>query len=395
MNIILFDSNVCERLFPITYTRPVGEIRIGAFTIREKWLSVCNTQVSILTRPYLSKKFPAIFDSENTYINGSVFPIPPLLEAIEKLKHDEVIISGNQIIAFKAGKINYDQIDTICDKYHKIEFPIEIPRLTRTWETIYYLNHAITLDLKYLFNKTKNDLLPEHVRVVSPENIRTGNNVVLENCILNASQGAIYIDDDAVIMDGAIIRGPVYIGKKSIVKMGAKIYGPFACGEQCRIGGEITDSVIQSFSNKGHDGFLGHSYLGEWCNLGADTNISNLKNNYDKIKLWDHVSQRFEQTGMQFLGLIMGDHSKTAINTMINSGTVMGVSCNIYGSDFPKNYIPSFTHGRIKKLEELPLSQSFKTAESVMKRRNKAFDETEKEILTFVFEQTKSSRKYI
>jgi UDP-N-acetylglucosamine diphosphorylase/glucosamine-1-phosphate N-acetyltransferase len=223
--------------------------------------------------------------------------------------------------------------------------------------------------------------LPGHVIAYNPSNIRIGENVKLEHCILNASHGAIVIDNDTEVMDGAMLRGPVYIGKHSVVKMAAKIYGPFSCGEECRIGGEVSDSVFQSYSNKGHDGFLGHSYIGEWCNLGADTNVSNLKNAYQPVRLWNYASKRFVHTGLQFLGLIMGDHSKTGINTMINSGTVVGVACNLFGAGFPRNFIPSFVEGGAQGFKPFPLIQVLKMAQLMMARRKIDFTTEEKQII--------------
>ncbi|MGB1307109.1 MAG: glucose-1-phosphate thymidylyltransferase, partial [Flavobacteriales bacterium] len=215
----------------------------------------------------------------------------------------------------------------------------------------------------------------------------------VEHAILNASTGPIYVGKDAEIMEGSIVRGPLAMCENSVLKMGAKIYGATTLGPYCKVGGEVNNSVLLGYSNKGHDGFLGNSVLGEWCNLGADTNNSNLKNNYAEVKLWSYQSERFVNTGLQFCGLIMGDHSKCGINTMFNTGTVVGVSANVFGAGFPRNFVSSFSWGGSAGYMTYRLNKVFEVAEKVMQRRAIEFNQVEKDILTEVFELTKSYRK--
>ena len=215
----------------------------------------------------------------------------------------------------------------------------------------------------------------------------------IEGAILNVQTGPIYIDKEATVMEGSLVRGGLYLGQGSTLKMGCKIYGATSIGPKCKIGGEVGNSVFLGNSNKGHEGYLGNSVLGEWCNLGADTNSSNLKNNYAPVRVWDYDSRRFADSGQQFCGLIMGDHSKSGINTMFNTGTVVGVSCNVFGGDFPRKFIPSFSWGNSKGFETYKLNKAFETAERVMKRRNRVLDETERTILEQVFADSSIYRK--
>ncbi|MGQ3015625.1 MAG: glucose-1-phosphate thymidylyltransferase, partial [Flavobacteriales bacterium] len=211
---------------------------------------------------------------------------------------------------------------------------------------------------------------------------------VIEGAIINVSKGPVFIDRDAEIMEGSMVRGPFYLGEHSQLKMGAKIYGACAFGPHVKVGGEVNNSVIFGYSSKAHDGFLGNSVLGEWCNLGADTNNSNLKNNYAQVKLWSYVKEGFVNTGLQFCGLIMADHSKCGINTMFNTGTVVGVSANIFGAGFPRNFLPSFSWGGPQGMQEYQVKQAVQTAELVFARRGMVFDDTEKELFAEIFAQT-------
>ncbi len=229
--------------------------------------------------------------------------------------------------------------------------------------------------------------------VYAPENIFIEEGVYIRAAILNAENGPIYLGKNSIVQEGAIIRGAFAMGEGSHVNMGAKMRGDISLGPYCKVGGEVSNSVVFGYSNKAHDGFLGNSVLGEWCNLGADTNTSNLKNNYDSPKLWNHAYNDFEKTGIQFCGLMMGDHSKAGINTMFNTGTVVDVSTNIFGSGFPSNYIPSFAWGGGEQYEEYELPKALETAERVMARRNVPFTPMDKEILSHIFELSAYRRK--
>ena len=240
----------------------------------------------------------------------------------------------------------------------------------------------------------KSQPIPAGVNTVNQENIFLEEGAKLTFCTLNASTGPIYIGKDAEIMEGCIVRGALAMCDNSVLKLGAKIYGATTIGPHSKVGGEVNNSVLMGYSNKGHDGFLGNSVLGEWCNLGADTNNSNLKNNYAEVRLWDYNTGRFAKTGLQFCGLMMGDHSKCGINTMFNTGTVVGVSANIFGSGFPRNFIPSFSWGGASGFTVYKTNKVFEVANEVMKRRKISFDDIEKRILENVYELTKQYRNY-
>ena len=339
-------------------------------TVIEKWETYLGTSCSVLVPKFLSEKYPAEYSTRNLYVNASVLPRKELVEEILALKTDQKLVIENQIVAFHSGKVHWEELDQGVEILMPVESKIDIVALKNTW-----------------------DIVPLFATAIESEKIRVGNNVKLGACILNASDGEIIIDDDAEIMDGAMVKGPVYLGKHSCIKMGAKLYGPVAIGQHCKVGGEVSNAVFQAYSNKGHDGFLGHSYLGEWCNLGADTNTSNLKNNYDPVRLWNYSSGCFDRTGMQFLGLIMGDHSKTGINTMLNTGTVIGVACNVYGGGFLKNFVPDFCIGSSHRLDVFPLKKVYAMANAMMARRKMTFTDTDKEILKAVFNMTIRYRK--
>jgi UDP-N-acetylglucosamine diphosphorylase/glucosamine-1-phosphate N-acetyltransferase len=392
MNIILFDQPGRLSLFPIVATRPVANIRAGMLTMAEKWASQLKAQVSMLVPAYLAVKFSAKFDVENLYINAAVLPDKALLDDIKVLEKGVLLENNGRPLAFWGPQIDWESLPSFILGLKIKTVQYELLALENTWDVIVHLEQFLKDDFQHLDDRFTTAALSSWVTAIVPEQIFAGSKVKIGACILNASEGPIVIDDEAEIMDGAMVKGPVYIGKHSCVKMGAKIYGPVSIGEHCRLGGEVSDVIFQAYSNKGHDGFLGHSYLGEWCNLGADTNVSNLKNNYDKVRMWNYQTRGFDHTGLQFLGLVMGDHGKTGINAMINSGTVMGVAANIHGSGFPRNFIPDFETGSTRKMEVFQLPQVFKMAEAMMDRRQLVLNEADRQILASLFELTESYR---
>jgi UDP-N-acetylglucosamine diphosphorylase/glucosamine-1-phosphate N-acetyltransferase len=230
--------------------------------------------------------------------------------------------------------------------------------------------------------------------VMAPEKVFLEEGAIVECAVLNGSSGPIYIAKDAEIMEGSLVRGPFSLGEHSQLKLGAKIYGPTTIGPHCKVGGEVNNCVIFGYSNKAHDGFIGNSVIGEWCNLGADTNTSNLKNNYAEVKLWNYPAEKYLKTGMQFCGTIMGDHSKCGINTMFNTGTVIGVSANIFGAGYPRNFIPDFSWGGAQGFETFSIAKSFEVAKIVFSRRGLVFDEIEQDILVYVFNETQKFRTW-
>jgi UDP-N-acetylglucosamine diphosphorylase/glucosamine-1-phosphate N-acetyltransferase len=388
MNLILFDDNRRNHLLPFTYTRPIADLRIGILTIREKWEKLSDDKASFLTQDYLQTKFPTHKETSNLLIAGSILPDKDLLQAIRNLKEGQMLVSGDAPIAAHddSGSLSVHpsdyQIVTYSAKFHQIK---------NTWDIFSLNGIALEWDFNLITSGRKSAAIPEGNTVI-------GDRIFLEegakvSCsILNTSTGPIYIGKNAEVWEGSIIRGAFALCEEASVKLGAKIYGPTTVGPHSRVGGEISNCVIQGYSNKGHDGFLGNSVLGEWCNLGADTNNSNLKNNYASVKLWDYADQQMVNTGLQFCGLMMGDHSKCGINTMFNTGTVVGVSANIYGAGFPPNFIPSFSWGGAGSMTEYRFDQAAETATRMMERRHVDFDATEREILQHVFDSTAGER---
>ena len=389
MNYILFDGAVRNSLLPLTYTKPVADLRIGILTIREKWETYLGFTTTTLTEDYLEEKFPMVEMEQNVMINASFLPTLYLAEKIMELKENQAIFKDEEVIAF----FTTDSQETVdFDNYEQIEFESEVLQIKNTWDLFSLNDIALKADFELITEGRKSQPIPEGVRFINKENIFIEEGAEILFSILNASKGPIYIGQDALVMEGSLIRGPFAMGEHSVVKMGAKIYGATTIGPYCTIGGEVNNSILSGYSNKGHDGFLGNSVLGEWCNIGADSNNSNLKNNYSEVRLWNYETENFAKTGLQFCGLIMGDHSKCAINTMFNTGTVVGVSANIYGSNFPRNFIPSFSWGGAAGLSTYKLDKVNETASLVMKRRNVDFDEKEKRILEYVFDITEKYR---
>ncbi|MEK9996888.1 MAG: GlmU family protein [Cryomorphaceae bacterium] len=374
MKIQLVDGKHRSHLLPLTYTRPVAELRCGIITIAEKYTKRGH-EIGYGTEAYLNVKYPSI--EAEVLVSGSVCPTDAFLEAVAGLSSGQALIQGDELLAFKGEKWEDEPSEII-------PFSGALNLITRPWDI--WSKNASELNLDF-------DLLTKD-RFSAPidaTNTVIGDKVFLEEgakataSILNATSGPIYLAKNAEIMEGCIVRGGLALGESSALKMGAKIYGATTLGPHCKVGGEVNNSVIIGYSNKGHDGFLGNSALGEWCNLGADTNNSNLKNNYDEVKAWSYVDGRFAKTGQQFCGLIMGDHSKSGINTMFNTGTVVGVSANVYGAGFPRNFIASFTWGGPQGTMEYRIDKALDTADRMMKRRGLEVDEVEKAILEQVY----------
>jgi len=391
MNYILFDGTHRNSLLPFTYTRPVADIRIGILTIREKWEKYLGNTTTTVTEEYLEKKYPMVEMEQNIMINASFLPTQKIVDQIQNLTKNQAIFKDDEIVAFYTTdtqkEVNFDdyEISSCNDNFIQIK---------NTWDIFSLNGIAIQADFELLTNNKKSQKIPKTVHCINKENIFLEEGAKVEIAILNASKGPIYIGKDAEIMEGSMIRGPFALCNGSVLKMGAKIYGPTTVGPHCKVGGEVNNSVFFEHSNKGHDGFLGNSVIGEWCNLGADTNNSNLKNNYAEVKLWNYDAERFTKTGLQFCGLIMGDHSKCGINTMFNTGTVIGVSANIFGGNFPRNFIPSFSWGGSAGFTTYQMNKVKEVAEIVMKRRNLEFNEIEQAILNHIFEITQKYRNY-
>jgi UDP-N-acetylglucosamine diphosphorylase/glucosamine-1-phosphate N-acetyltransferase len=387
MNYILFDeSNVRTSLMPLTFMRPVCDIRIGILTIREKWEKRLNAKTSSLTDNYLSRKYPILKEDTNVLINGSVCPTDEIIELVKKLGPSQTIISGETIIALHMTAEELDNPgDPATEGIEEIEVKEHPLQVSHTWEIFSKNDIAIRDDFDFLTKGRKS-------HPINKTNVVLGDNpIFLEkgakvNCaVLNTTHGPVYIGAGAEIMEGSMIRGPMAICDHAQVKMLAKLYGPITIGPYSRVGGEVNNSVIFGYSNKAHDGFLGHSVIAEWCNLGAGTDTSNLKNTYDCVRLWSYSKQTFINTHLQFCGLIMGDHSKSGIGTMFNTGTVVGVNTNVFGSGFQRNFIPSFTLGGTTGYTSYKLEKGLEVATEVFKRRGLEFDEIERALLSDVY----------
>ncbi len=385
MNYILFDSVAARRkLLPFTYTRPVAEIRVGILTIADKWRKHLNSDISYLTEEYLSTKFSVKFEDQNLYISGNLCPNSQLLKAIKGLKLNQKLVKEGVLLASLEGETECKSIGENCEE---VEFGGDATLITQNWHIFKQNGAEIRADYTLITKGRKSQPISDpYTRIYNKENIFIEEGADIKDATLNAENGPIYIGKNATIEEGAIIRGPFAICHNSTVNTNARMRGDITIGPWSKVGGEVSNSVIFGFSNKGHDGFLGNSVVGEWCNIGADTNTSNLKNNYDLIKVWDYDKGGFLNTGEQFCGLMMGDHSKCGINTMFNTGTVVGVASNIFGAGFPRTFIPSFAWGGPAGFTTFKLPKVFEMAHVAMKRRHGDFNEIEKEILATVFE---------
>jgi len=391
MNYILFDGTVRDNLLPFTFTRPVADIRVGILTIREKWEKYLGYTTTTITEEYLSEKFPMVEMEENVLINASFLPNQKLIDLVQDLKVNEAIFQGDEVIAFFT---NESQEEVDFSTYKQIEFDDDLIQIVHTWDIFSRNGEALQADFDFITEGRKSAPIPKSNTLIHPERIFMEEGAQVEHSILNATDGPIYLGKNSQIWEGNLIRGAFALCENAVVKMGAKIYGATTIGPYGKVCGEISNSVIFGYSSKGHEGYLGNAVLGEWCNIGADSNNSNLKNNYAKVRLWNYASESFEQTGLQFCGLMMGDHSKTAINTMFNTGTVIGVNCNIYVPGFPRNFVPSFSWGGASGFSTYGTSKAFDAAKIMMARRDVEFDDKEARILEHVFELTKRWRNY-
>lgn len=381
--VILFEElDFWQHMLPLSYTRPVGAFRTGIYTQAERWEKLLGLKAYYQSKDYLHTKFHTNTSANALYVHSSVIADKNLANVVKSLKLGEFIEYKGNIIA-RYG----------LDANNKVEYASEILQINRPWDIFSLADKTMRIDFEIATaGKTSQKLSETNILIGSEADLFIEEGAVIEASVLNTKSGPIYIDKDAEIMESCSVRGPFYLGEHSQLKMGAKIYGAAVFGPQVKVGGEVNNAVIFGYSAKAHDGFLGNSVLGEWCNLGADTNNSNLKNNYAQVKVWSYVKEGFVPTGLQFCGLIMGDHSKSAINTMFNTGTVVGVSANIFGAGFPRNFVPSFSWGGPQGMQEYQLKQAVETAKLVYTRRNMEFDQVEQGIFAAIFEETSRFR---
>ncbi|MDB2473121.1 GlmU family protein [Schleiferiaceae bacterium] len=374
MKIQLVDGKHRDHLLPLTYTRPVAQLRCGILTIAEKYQKR-GFEVGYETEDYLQEKFPSVH--HDILVSGSVCPTDSFIDAITSLTEGQALIQDDQLLAFKGA--NWADTPTEIFPFNDV-----LNLIIRPWDI--WTKNAAEMNIDFdVLTKDRFSAPIDSSNTVFGDRIFLEEGARVKASILNATSGPIYLAQNAEVMEGSIVRGGLALGAHSALKLGTKVYGATTLGPHCKVGGEINNSVILGYSNKGHDGFLGNSAIGEWCNLGADTNNSNLKNNYDEVKAWSYVDGRFSKTGQQFCGLIMGDHSKSGINTMFNTGTVVGVSANVYGAGFPRNFIPSFTWGGPQGTTEYMIKKALDTANRMMQRRGLQVDDVERTILEKVY----------
>ncbi|MEN8228508.1 MAG: GlmU family protein [Bacteroidota bacterium] len=387
----LFDDHSWDNLLPLTFTRPVSHLRVGIITIAEKWEHDLGSKASTLTRKHLSGKFPCQTGEDNLFINGSLLPDREVVKAILALKNAESLeIDGTLLAVRSSERAEQFEVNRWLGKGGNYKGDVSL--VDFPWKIFELNGQEIKADFLRLTAGRESSKLSDTVQVIDGERVFAEPGFKGEYITLNASLGPIYLGRDSEIMEGSVIRGPFGLCERSTVKMSAKIYGPTTIGPDSQAGGEIKNSVIQGSSNKSHDGYLGNSVIGEWCNLGADTNNSNLKNNYSEVNIWNYASRGYMGTGSQFCGLIMGDHSKCGINTMFNTGTVVGVSANIFGSGFLPKFVPSFSWGGAGGFTHYQLEKMLETAAEVMSRRETRLTDADRAILEFIFSYTEEFR---
>ncbi|MBK8497687.1 MAG: GlmU family protein [Flavobacteriales bacterium] len=390
MSIILSDAGLHDHLKPLTFTRPAAQLRPGILRISEGWYVRSGLSVGYRTEDYLAQVFPMPVDDASRFeVDGALLPTDDLAAAVMDLRPGEVLVGSGRALAFgiagneSPGPGNWTDPPSFLKP---VRFSGEVTRIERPWHLFQHCGKAIANDFKLLTEGRRSQPLSSLNTVVGdPTLIFLEEGAVVEACTINTKSGPVYIGKGAEVMEGCLIRGPFALGDHAQLKMGAKIYGPSSFGPECRVGGEVNNSVLLGFSNKGHDGFLGNSVLGEWCNLGADTNNSNLKNTYGEVHAFSYATGKAEPTGLQFCGLIMGDHSKSGINTMFNTGAVVGVAANVFGSGFPPKHIPSFSWGGAEGGAVHAMDKALETARRVMERRHVPLTAVDEAVLRHVF----------
>lgn len=384
MQLVFSDAQFWEDFLPLTFTRPIAEMRCGILTFSERWQKLLGfSEVSYVTEDYLQEKFKTYELKESLLIVPNFLPSTTILTQIKELKLGEALVYKDELIAVRIDMNNFSlsNINKMTDIEEEVLF------FKQPTDLFTYNEQAINFDFELLTHGRTSAALSETNGFLGKQNdlfIEEG--AEIEFSTLNTKTGKIYIGENAEVMEGCNLRGPIALCNDSKFNLGSKIYGATTVGPHCKVGGEVNNIVIFGYTNKGHDGFIGNSVIGEWCNIGADTNSSNLKNNYAVVKLWNYKAKKFVNTGLQFAGLIMGDHSKAAINTQFNTGTVVGVAANIFKSGFPPNLIDSFSWGGMKGDEKFKVEKAYEVAELAMGRRKVPFTEVDQNILKHIYE---------
>lgn len=389
-NIVLFDEKgLWTDLLPISYTRPVADIRVGILTIRQKWEHlVPKAEFSYMTADYLAAKYPTIITDDNLFVAGFVCPDKNLADAVDSLCAGEALTAGDELLAFRGSLNDFKAKDFSACK----TFDGEIVGIRMLYDIFMENDRQTKRDFRMVTEGRETQLVSGSCTVIGPRYFDDGmpaifieEGAVAEAVTFNTTNGPVYIGKDAVIMEGSCIRAPFVACEHAVVNMGTRIYGATTLGPYCKVGGELNNVVMLGYSNKAHDGFLGNAVIGEWCNIGAGTNASNLKNDYTEIKLWNYRAHRFMRTGLQFCGLIMGDHSKAGINCMFNTATVIGVGVNVHGAGFPRNFVASFSEGSVAGYADVSVAKFFDIAKRMMARRNITLSEADKDIFESIY----------
>lgn len=393
-NVILFDAEETHAdLLPLSFTRPIADFRVGIHTIRRKWQLRLPGEYSTLPVEYLREKFSIVRADVNLFIRGNIFPDDALVERISSLRQGHALIYDGKIIAACGS---FEQFG--ASAFEMEEYTGEVKAINYPYDVFLMNGDAIRADFGPVTAGRTSQPLPSHCLLIGEEKLPDGSPALfieegakLTACTLNVTEGPIYIGRDAVVMEGATLRGPLSVCDNAKIRMGAKIYGGSTFGPYCKVGGEVDNAVFFAFSNKAHDGYLGNAVIGEWCNIGAGVNASNLKNDYSKVRVWNYPTHSFRRTDLQFCGLIMADHSKVGINCMFNTATVLGVAVNIHGAGFPRTFIPSFSEGSpVAGMKDVPLKKFYQIAERVMSRRDISLTELDKRIYERIYEVASS-----
>ena len=388
INYVLFDGVYHQKLKPLTLTRPVADLRVGIFKIHEKWEYLLGEKVGIRTKDYLGKSYNSFNDNAGVGISGALIPNLELCDAINTLKEKTIMMKEGKVLAIKPLPVESSDVNNELEGYKIVQYTSEISMIEKPMDIFKLNGDQIEVDLKfYIKNKDLNSN-PESGNLIIGDRVYIEHGAKVMGATLNSSDGPIFISKGAEVMEGSNLRGPLIVMENSVIKMGSKIYGATTIGPFCKIGGELSNVVFQGYSNKAHDGFMGNSVIGYWCNFGADTNTSNLKNNYGIVKSWSYETESYESTETQYCGLIAGDHSKSSINTMFNTGSVLGAFVNIFDGGFPPKFIPSFSWGNKEKMKIYKFEKAMEVAENVMSRRGVALDEESIKIYKTISKQS-------
>lgn len=385
--LVLVDLNESrQHLLPFTFVRPIAEVRVGILKIREKWEYELGLQAWWMTEPYLQALYQEPeANTSCTLINGGLLPDANLVKAVKEAKDGTCYFQGGRFLFGKVANLNaFKNIE-----YVRQEYAEELRQIQHPWDIFKQNGLEIKQDFERIKSQGSSEKIQDaYTRVYNEKQLWIGKNFKCRAAVLNAEDGPIVIGNDVEIQEGAVIRGPVYIGDGAVVNMGAKIRPDTTIGPLCKVGGELSNVVFFGHSNKAHDGFLGNSVIAEWCNLGADTNTSNLKNNYQPVSIYSYVEKGMVDTGQIFCGLLMGDHCKTGINSMFNTGTVMGIAVNVYDSSFPPKFIPSFSWGTGHGgFETYKFEKFLETERLVMARRKKELSQAYVDVLHHLFKE--------